>query len=181
MESVDRVVEERAAAGTSTLRKELVTFPQRDASGHWLRKDGQNVGAPVTRTDTREYDSAGRLAVEMSRWSETAERPAKSAESRFTYEGSSRTAAYEEGTTADAAGQVTERVYRRFDASGRLSSELVRPTTGREVLRGVKYDEAGRIVEELSSVEVTHRSSYRGDCPSNLKLFEVTGADAGEG
>lgn len=181
VESVDLVVEERSAGGTSTRLKQLVTFPERDASGHWVRKEGLNEGAPVTRTDTREYDSAGRLAVERTRWVATTERPAKSAESHFRYEGGSRTPAYEESTTTDTAGRVTERVFRRFDASGRVRSELRRPTTGSEASREATYDDAGRIVEELSSVEVAHRSSYRGDCPSDLhKLFAVTGADAGE-
>ena len=77
VESVDLVVEERSAGGTSTRLKQLVTFPERDASGHWVRKEGLNEGAPVTRTDTREYDSAGRLAVERTRWIATTERPAK--------------------------------------------------------------------------------------------------------
>jgi YD repeat-containing protein len=181
VESADLVVEERSAERPSKQTKQIVRFPERDASGHWLRKEGRNEGAPVTRTDVREYDAAGRLATETTRWSATTERPAKSAESRFTYEGSSRTPAHEESTTTDAAGQVTERLFRRFDASGRMRTELRRPSTGSETTREAKYDDAGHIVEELSSVDVAHRSSYQGDCPPDLhKLFAVTSADAGE-
>lgn len=181
VESADLVVDERSAAGASTLRKQRVTFPERDATGRWVRKEGRDEGAPVTRTDTREYDSAGRLAAERTRWTATTERPAKSAEARFSYEGRSGTPAYEESTTTDAAGQVTERVFRRFDASGRLRSEVRRPTAGSEESRQATFDDDGRIVEELSTSEVARRSSYRGDCPSGLhKLFGVTGPDAGE-
>jgi len=159
---------------------------KRDGAGRWVRKEGRNEGAAVTRTDTREYDSAGRLAVERTRWIASTEHPAKSAESRFKYEGSSRTPAYEETTTTDAAGAVSERVFRRFDASGRIQTELHRPATGPETFREARYDDAGRIVEELASREpalppAAHRSSYRGDCPPDLdKLFALTGADARE-
>lgn len=179
--SAELVVEERSANHPPTRRKQIVTFPERDAGGHWLRKEGRNEGAPVTRTETHEYDSAGRLSVDRAQWAATTERPAKSEETRFTYEGSSRTPASEESTTTDAAGQVIERRFRRFDSSGRMVSELQRPTTGSQTLRELKYDDRGRIIEELSSADATHRSSYRGDCPADLqKLFAGTPADAGE-
>lgn len=181
IESVEIVVVDNRPSEAAMRLKQVVSFPERDAAGHWLRKEGRNDGAPVTRTDTREYDASHRLTTEKTRWLATSERPAKTAETRVTYEGSARTPASEEMTTTNAEGKVTERVSRRFDAAGRLRSELTRAATNAEIVREVKRDELGRIVEERSTGESVRRSAYVGDCVADLeKLFAVTNPDAGE-
>ena len=179
--SVDLSVAEESAATGPRRWKQIVSFPQRDAAGHWLKKEGRNEGAPVTRVDTREYDAAGRLTLEKTRWLPTSERPARSAETRTTYEGTARTPTSRETTTTDADGRVSERVVKHFDASGRVRSEMTRSPTGAEIIHEVKRDDAGRIVEERSTGESVRRSTYTGDCVAEMeKIFLVTEPDAGE-
>lgn len=181
IESVELVVVDNRPSEAAMRLKQVVAFPDRDAAGHWLRKEGRNDGAPVTRTDTREYDAAGRLTVERTRWLPTSERPARSAESRATYEGSARTPTSRETTTTDAEGRVTERVVKQLDASGRMRREVTRSATGAEIVHEVKRDDAGRIVEERSTGESVRRSAYAGDCIAEMeKAFSVTEPDAGE-
>lgn len=181
IESVELVVVDSRPSEAGMRLKQVVSFPERDSAGHWLRKEGRNDGAPVTRTDTREYDASHRLTTEKTRWLATSERPAKSAETRVTYEGSARTPAAEETTTTNAEGKVIERVSRRFDAAGRLRGELTRTATNAEIVHELKRDELGRIVEERSTGESVRRSAYAGDCVADLeKLFAITNPDAGE-
>ena len=163
-------------------RKTIVTFPQRSATGRWLRKEGRVEGAEVTRVDEREYDTMDRLLVEKTTLAATPERAASKVVSRFSYAGAARTPDDEESATTDATGDVTEQSRRWRDAAGRIVAETLREKGKPLFHYKRRYDAAGRPLLDADADGNTLRTyTWDGDCLPDLEdLLAASPPDAGE-